>query len=106
MPQIDFLTYVHKIKLRMLSTFVQLCTTIFTMCINSLSIECSYTELVKFFSSYLSESMSLYTWIVRNCISYEQTSNFCLRAVKGFVLCTEFLQVIEFDVLCPMYKTY
>jgi len=64
MPQIDFLTYVHKIKLRMLSTFVQLCTTVFTMCINSLSIECSCTELVKLFFFL---SIRVYVFIYMSC---------------------------------------
>merc|ERR1719419_2178315 len=91
MPQIDFLTYVHKIKLRMLSTFIQLCTTVFTMCINSLSIECSCTELVKLFFFL---SIRVYVFIYMHC------HKLCLRAVKGFVLCTEVIQVIEFDVLC------
>jgi len=104
MPQISFLTYVHKIKLRMLSTFVQLCTIIFTMCINSLSIECSCTELVKLFFFL---SIRVYVFIYMSC------QKLCLlwaNIVWFLSSCSERVCLMyrispSGRVWCPMYKT-
>jgi len=101
MPQITFLTYVHKIKLRMLSTFVQLCTTVFTMCINSLSIELSCTELVKLF---FFSSIRVYVFMYINCVSYEQKLSHFLSSCSERI-CLMYRSSQSNWFWCPMYKT-
>jgi len=104
MPQITFLTYVHKIKLRMLSTFVQLCTTVFTMCINSLSIEFSCTELVKLF---FISSIRVYVFMYMNChkLCLLRTNVVWFLSSCSERVCLMYRSSQSDGVWCPIYKT-